>query len=62
MLKEGPTTIYSKKELDKVADKVINSAVLKSTSMSFASGLSGGVAMAATKPAYTVQFYSLHQN
>ncbi|MEB7400181.1 EcsC family protein [Mammaliicoccus sciuri] len=57
LLEEGPTTLYSKKELDKVADKVINSAVVKSTSMSFASGLPGGIAMAATIPADMAQFY-----
>ncbi len=57
LLEEGPTTLYSKRELDKVADKTINSAVLKSTSVSFASGLPGGIAMAATIPADMAQFY-----
>lgn len=57
LLEEGPTTLYSKKELDKVADKIINSAVVKSTSMSFLSGVPGGIAMAATVPADISQFY-----
>ncbi|PNZ09078.1 bacteriochlorophyll 4-vinyl reductase [Staphylococcus equorum subsp. linens] len=57
LIEEGPTALYSKKELDKVADRTINSAVLKSTSISFASGLPGGVAMGATIPADMAQFY-----
>lgn len=57
LIEEGPTALYSKKELDKVADRTINSAVLKSTSISFASGLPGGVAMGATIPADVAQFY-----
>lgn len=57
LIEEGPTALYSKKELDKIADRTINSAVLKSTSISFASGLPGGLAMGATIPADMAQFY-----
>lgn len=57
LIEEGPTSLYSKKELDKIADRTINSAVLKSTSISFASGLPGGLAMGATIPADMAQFY-----
>ncbi|MGW7808454.1 bacteriochlorophyll 4-vinyl reductase [Staphylococcus xylosus] len=57
LIEEGPTALYSKKELDKIADRIINSAVLKSTSISFASGLPGGLAMGATIPADMAQFY-----
>lgn len=57
LIEEGPTALYSKKELDKIADRTINSSVLKSTSISFASGLPGGLAMGATIPADMAQFY-----
>ena len=48
---------FSKEELDRIASNVINSNVLKSSSISFASGLPGGVAIAATIPADMAQFY-----
>lgn len=57
LFKEGPQAFFSKEELDRIASNVINSNVLKSSSMSFASGLPGGVAIAATIPADMAQFY-----
>lgn len=57
LFKEGPQTFFSKEELDRIASNVINSNVLKSSSISFASGLPGGVAIAATIPADMAQFY-----
>ncbi|MBZ1541606.1 EcsC family protein [Leuconostoc mesenteroides] len=57
LLKEGPQAFFSKEELDRIASNVINSNVLKSSSISFASGLPGGVAIAATIPADMAQFY-----
>lgn len=57
LFKEGPQAFFSKEELDRIASNVINSNVLKSSSISFASGLPGGVAIAATIPADMAQFY-----
>ena len=57
LFKEGPQAFFSKEELDRIASNVINSNVLKSSSISFASGLPGGVAIAATVPADMAQFY-----
>lgn len=57
LFKEGPQAFFSKEELDRIASKVINSNVLKSSSISFLSGLPGGVAIPATITADVVQFY-----
>ncbi|MFT9334720.1 MAG: bacteriochlorophyll 4-vinyl reductase [Leuconostoc mesenteroides] len=57
LFKEGPQAFFSKEELDRITSNVINSNVLKSSSISFASGLPGGVAIAATIPADMAQFY-----
>ncbi|WFA02207.1 EcsC family protein [Limosilactobacillus fermentum] len=57
LFKEGPQAFFSKEELDRIASNVINSNVLKSSSISFASGLPGGIAIAATIPADIAQFY-----
>lgn len=57
LIDEGPQVFFSKEELDESAKKVINSNVLQSSSLSFASGLPGGFAMAATIPADIAQFY-----
>lgn len=57
LLREGPQAFFSKEELDRIASNVINSNVLQSSSISFASGLPGGVAIAATIPADMAQFY-----
>lgn len=57
LLREGPQAFFSKEELDRIASNVIKSNVLQSSSISFASGLPGGIAIAATIPADTAQFY-----
>lgn len=57
LIDEGPQVFFSKEELDERAKKVINSNVLQSSSLSFASGLPGGFAMAATIPADIAQFF-----
>lgn len=57
LLKEGPQAYFSKEELDRIANNVIKSNVLQSSSISFASGLPGGLAIAATIPADMAQFY-----
>lgn len=57
LLREGPQAFFSKEELDRIASNVIKSNVLQSSSISFASGLPGGIAIAATIPADMVQFY-----
>lgn len=57
LIDEGPQVFFSKEELDKSAIEVINANVLQSSSLSFASGLPGGFAMAATIPADIAQFY-----
>ena len=57
LIDEGPQVFFSKEELDKRAIEVINANVLQSSSLSFASGLPGGFAMAATIPADIAQFY-----
>ena len=57
LIDEGPQVFFSKEELDESAIEVINANVLQSSSLSFASGLPGGFAMAATIPADIAQFY-----
>ena len=57
LIDEGSQVFFSKEELDESAKKVINANVLQSSSLSFASGLPGGFAMAATIPADIAQFY-----
>lgn len=57
LLREGPQAFFSKDDLDRIASNVIKSNVLQSSSISFASGLPGGIAIAATIPADMAQFY-----
>ncbi|WP_416471716.1 EcsC family protein [Streptococcus thermophilus] len=57
LIDEGPQVFFSKEELDESAIKVINANVLQSSSLSFATGVPGGFAMAATIPADIAQFY-----
>lgn len=45
--------------LDKVAKSLIEKRTLQSTGASFAAGIPGGLAMAATIPADTIQFYGV---
>ena len=49
----------SRKELKKLATALVNNRTLKSTVLSFAAGLPGGIAMAASIPADLLQFYGV---
>lgn len=51
LVEEGPQAFFSKEQLDKKANSRINSITVQSSAVSFATGLPGGVAMAATIPA-----------
>ena len=57
LIEQGPTAFFSKNELDKKAQNRINSITAQSSAISFATGLPGGIAMAATIPADVAQFY-----
>lgn len=57
LIEDGPTSFFSKVELDSIADRIINKEVLASSGMSFAAGVPGGLTMAATIPADIIQFY-----
>lgn len=57
LIEKGPQTFLSKEKLDQVADSRIHSIVAQSSTLSFATGLPGGLAMAATIPADITQFY-----
>lgn len=57
---EGPVSAgYSKAELNRIARRLVNERTLASSGMSFAAGLPGGLAMAGTIPADTLQFYGI---
>lgn len=58
LIDRGPQFFFSQQELDKVADRIINDTLLKSSGASFLSGIPGGLAMAATIPADVAQFYA----
>ena len=49
----------TQKELDKLAANLIAKRTMQSTGISFAAGLPGGLAMAATIPADTMQFFGM---
>ena len=58
IIDEGPVEAKcSRNELRKIARKLINTRTLVSTGASFAAGIPGGIAMAATIPADMLQFY-----
>lgn len=57
LIEDGPTSFFSKVELDSIVDRIINKEVLASSGMSFAAGVPGGLTMAATIPADIIQFY-----
>ena len=60
ILEAGPIEAgISKDELMKIARSLVVDRTLKSTTMSFAAGWPGGVAMAATIPADTVQYFGI---
>jgi len=58
LIEEGPEPFFSKEQLDRKANSRINSITVKSSAVSFATGLPGGVAIAATIPADIAQFYA----
>ena len=57
LLEQGPQVIKKKKELDRKAQSRINYLTTQSSALSFATGLPGGLALAATIPADIAQFY-----
>ena len=60
ILSAGPVQAgISKSKLNQVAANVLNKRVLQSSGASFAAGLPGGLAMAATIPADTLQFFGV---
>lgn len=60
IIEKGPIEANVNKTIrDKVANGLINSRTLTSTGASFAAGVPGGIAMAATIPADTVQFFGI---
>ncbi|MBP5490772.1 MAG: bacteriochlorophyll 4-vinyl reductase, partial [Lachnospiraceae bacterium] len=60
IVEEGPVACdYSDIELDDMADKLILRRTSESSVMSFAAGIPGGLAIAATIPADTLQFFAM---
>ncbi|MCO7125001.1 hypothetical protein NIE88_04325 [Sporolactobacillus shoreicorticis] len=59
LIKIGPVNYFGQAELEKRAAQLIHNATLKSSAMSFAAGIPGGLAIAATIPADTTQFYAI---
>lgn len=59
LLAIGPVAYFGKAELDRMALKQIERITLRSSAMSFAAGVPGGLAIAATLPIDTAQFYTL---
>lgn len=60
LLEKGPVQAnIPKKLIRRIAKKTVRNRTMKSTSASFAAGLPGGVAMAATIPADTAQFFGV---
>ncbi len=57
MIEEGPQAFLSIEDLDRAANNRIYSIVAQSSTLSFATGLPGGLTMAATIPADITQFY-----
>lgn len=60
IVNEGPVASdYSDIELDDMAEKLILRRTSESSAMSFAAGIPGGLAIAATIPADTLQFFAM---
>ncbi|MFX3617900.1 MAG: hypothetical protein ACE3JK_10255 [Sporolactobacillus sp.] len=59
LLEIGPVAYFGKAELDRKALERIKQLTLKSSALSFAAGIPGGLAIAATLPIDTAQFYTL---
>lgn len=57
LIEKGPQAFLSKEMLDREAQKCIQSITLKSSAVSLATGLPGGIAMAATILADILQFF-----
>ncbi|HCU82755.1 MAG TPA: bacteriochlorophyll 4-vinyl reductase [Enterococcus sp.] len=57
LIEEGPQAFLSIDDLDRAANNRIYSIVAQSSTLSFATGLPGGIAMAATIPEDITQFY-----
>ncbi|MBR5712351.1 MAG: SHOCT domain-containing protein [Lachnospiraceae bacterium] len=60
IIAEGPVACdFSEIELDVIAERLILRRTSESSAMSFAAGIPGGLAMAATIPADTLQFFAM---
>jgi len=59
LIEIGPASYFGQAELEKRAAQLIQNATLRSSAMSFAAGIPGGLAIAATIPADTTQFYAV---
>lgn len=60
ILSDGPISAgYTQSELDRLSSSIIIKRTVQSTGVSFAAGLPGGLAMAATIPADTMQFFCM---
>lgn len=60
ILAEGPIAAgCTRGELKKLANNLVNNRTLQSSGISFAAGLPGGAAMAATIPADVIQFFAM---
>ncbi|QAA21950.1 hypothetical protein [Sporolactobacillus terrae] len=59
LLDEGPLRYFGRAELDRRAALLIKNATWRSSTISFATGMPGGLAIAATLPADTTQFYAV---
>ncbi|MBR3027301.1 MAG: hypothetical protein IKH58_04090 [Bacteroidales bacterium] len=56
-LSMSPVKVFSRNQIDKIADSVISSHVIKVTAISTVAGIPGGLAMAATIPSDIAQYY-----
>lgn len=54
---DNPVDVLSKERIDQLASSCINNHLLKVTSLSFAAGIPGGLAMAAAIPGDIAQYY-----
>lgn len=60
ILRIGPVEAgIDREDIRKKAIAIVNDRTIKSTGMSFAAGLPGGIAMAATIPADTIQYFAV---
>lgn len=60
ILEQGPVKAgIGRRKLERLAEQIINTRTIASSTASFAAGLPGGFAMAATIPADTLQFFGV---